>query len=67
VWKDAEGVYLAMLISQIFQSSAMMYILLKRDWYRFSMMKRNNKGCRTEEECCPPPLEGAKTNVRPAV
>ncbi|UZP69003.1 MATE family efflux transporter [Desulfovibrio mangrovi] len=67
VWQDAEGVYLAMLISQVFQSTAMMYILLRRDWYRFSMIKRNNKGCKAAEECGPPPLEGAKTNVRTAV
>lgn len=64
VWQDAEGVYLAMLVSQIFQSSAMLYVLLRRDWYRFSMIKRNNS---RNTPGALPPLEGAKTNVRPTV
>ncbi len=72
IWKEADGIYLGMLISQIFQSTTMFYILLRRDWYRFSMIKRNGKGApgttdKKEDVCCPPPLEGAKTNVRPAI
>ncbi|SIO34592.1 MATE family efflux transporter [Halodesulfovibrio marinisediminis] len=42
VFKDAEGVYIAMLISQAFQSTTMFYIFMRRDWYRFSMVKRKN-------------------------
>lgn len=61
IWKDAEGVYIAMLISQVFQSSVMFYLFMARDWYRFSMIKRNNRNPKV------PPLEGAKTNVRPQV
>lgn len=72
VWEGAEGVYLAMLVSQIFQSSSMLYILLRRDWYRFSMIRRNGNRAKSEaneQGCGPecPPLEGAKTNVRPAI
>jgi MATE family multidrug resistance protein len=40
VLQDAEGVYIAMLISQVFQSTIMFYIFMYRDWYRFSMIKR---------------------------
>ena len=42
ILKDAEGVYIAMLISQVFQSTTMFYIFMRRDWYRFSMIKRKN-------------------------
>lgn len=42
VLKDAEGVYIAMLVSQVFQSTTMFYIFMRRDWYRFSMIKRKN-------------------------
>lgn len=42
ILKDAEGVYIAMLISQVFQSTTMFYIFMQRDWYRFSMIKRKN-------------------------
>ncbi|SHJ45054.1 MATE family efflux transporter [Halodesulfovibrio aestuarii] len=42
VFKDAEGVYIAMLVSQVFQSTTMFYIFMHRDWYRFSMIKRKN-------------------------
>ncbi|MCG8533300.1 MAG: MATE family efflux transporter [Desulfovibrionales bacterium] len=42
ILKDAEGVYIAMFVSQVFQSSIMFYIFMKRDWYRFSMIKRKN-------------------------
>lgn len=64
VWKDADGIYLAMLVSQIFQSTTMLYILLRHDWYRFSMIKRNGK---SGGGPAPSSLEGVKTNVRPAV
>ncbi len=59
VWKDAEGVFLGMLISQVFQSSTMLYILLRRDWYKFSMITRNHKE-RVEQKASPVSLEGAK-------
>lgn len=58
VWKDAQGIYLAMLISQVFQSSVMLYLFQYRDWYRFSMVSRNGKTSIIS------PVEGTKANVR---
>ncbi len=36
VWREASGVFAAMLVSQVVQASSSMYVLLRRDWYRFS-------------------------------
>lgn len=42
VWRDAAGVFIAMLVSQVFQSSTMFWLFLTKDWNRFSMMRRAN-------------------------
>jgi MATE family multidrug resistance protein len=42
VWRDAAGVFIAMLVSQVFQSSTMFWLFLTKDWSRFSMMRRAN-------------------------
>lgn len=42
LWRDAAGVFLAMLVSQVFQSTTMFWLFLYKDWSRFSMMRRNN-------------------------
>lgn len=54
LWRDASGIYLAMLISQVFQSTIMFWLFLYRDWSRFSMIRRNHHGAD----------QGAKDNVR---
>ncbi len=41
VWQNSEGVFVAMLISQVFQSTIMFWLFLYHDWSRFSMIKRN--------------------------
>lgn len=37
LWGTASGVFLAMLVSQILQTSIMLYVVLFRDWTRFAM------------------------------
>lgn len=45
VWQSADGVFFAMLISQIFQASAAVYVLTRCNWYRFaSTAKRFTRG-----------------------
>jgi MATE family multidrug resistance protein len=36
LWRDASGIFLAMLISQAVQASLVLYIFLRRDWQRFA-------------------------------
>lgn len=43
VWKDASGIFLAMLISQVFQSTTMFLMFLYKDWSKHSMAYRNTK------------------------
>lgn len=43
VWKDASGVFVSMLISQIFQSTITFWLFLYTDWTRFSMRSRKEK------------------------
>lgn len=38
VWQDASGVYLSMLVSQIVQSSSLLWVVLRCDWTRFAMI-----------------------------
>lgn len=40
LWGTASGVFLAMLVSQILQTCIMLYVVLFRDWTRFSMNSR---------------------------
>lgn len=61
VWHGAEGIFLAMLVSQVFQSSVMFYLFMRCDWYRFSMIKRKLHVAAASS------LEGTKANVRSAV
>ena len=36
VWKNATGIFVAMLVSQAAQAASAMYVLLRLDWYRFA-------------------------------
>lgn len=36
-WREASGIFLAMLVSQVVQASFAFYIFLRRDWYRFAL------------------------------
>lgn len=40
LWRSAEGVFVAMLLSQMLQSSVMLVVLLKANWTRFAMHHR---------------------------
>jgi len=43
-WGTAEAVWLSMLVSQVFQATALLAVFLRRDWARFSMIKtRTNR------------------------
>ncbi len=37
IWRDASGIFMAMLVSQIFQSALMLWVLFRIDWTCFSM------------------------------
>lgn len=37
VWRDAAGIFLGMLASQVVQSLIMLWVLLRADWTRFAM------------------------------
>lgn len=41
VWKNASGVFLSMLVSQMVQSSLCLYIFTRLDWARFAQRKRS--------------------------
>ncbi len=45
VWQSAEGVYLSMLVSQILQSSSLLWVVLRCNWTRFSMLGQNSQHC----------------------
>jgi MATE family multidrug resistance protein len=36
IWRDASGIFLAMLISQAVQASLVFYLFMRRDWQRFA-------------------------------
>jgi MATE family multidrug resistance protein len=36
LWRDASGIFLAMLVSQAVQASLVLYLFLRRDWQRFA-------------------------------
>ncbi len=38
-WRDADGVWAAMLVSQVLLSLALLYMFLYRDWSRFTLKK----------------------------
>ncbi|MEG2140434.1 MAG: MATE family efflux transporter [Bilophila sp.] len=38
LWQNASGVYLSMLVSQMVQSSALLWVVLRCDWMRFAML-----------------------------
>lgn len=40
LWRDASGVFIAMLVSQMFQSSVMFWLFMYKDWSRFSLIRR---------------------------
>lgn len=37
IWRDASGIFLGMLASQVVQSAIMLWVLLHADWTRFAM------------------------------
>ncbi len=41
-WQSASGIFFAMLLSQIFQTTVIMYIFLRRDWTRFALYEKRN-------------------------
>ena len=43
LWRDASGVFVAMLVSQVVQASASMYMFLRCDWYRFASTAKRFK------------------------
>ena len=43
VWRDAAGIFLAMFVSQVFQSLVMLWLFHTHDWSRFSMIRRNGR------------------------
>lgn len=44
LWQSADGIWFAMLISQIIQSSVLFYFFERKNWFRFSMRAhRNNR------------------------
>ena len=44
-WQSAEGVYLSMLVSQILQSSSLLWVVLRCNWTRFAMIGENSHHC----------------------
>ncbi len=48
ILRDASGIFAAMLLSQIVQSSACLFIFQRRDWYRFSSLAGRYKPTRRE-------------------
>ncbi len=50
LWQSASGVFCAMLVSQIFQATIIMYIFLNWDWTRFALYeKRSTRRVRQQE------------------
>ncbi len=37
IWQDASGIYLSMLVSQVVQSSLLLWVVLRCSWTRFAM------------------------------
>lgn len=37
LWRSADGIYLAMLVSQVAQSSMLLWVAARRDWMRFAI------------------------------
>jgi MATE family multidrug resistance protein len=40
LWEEAAGIFLSMLVSQAVQSCVMLWVLLRLDWTRFSIVRR---------------------------
>lgn len=55
LWQNASGVYLAMLVSQVVQSSALLWVVLRCDWTRFAMTagKCSSAGTREQKRDAP--------------
>lgn len=43
IWGDAAGVFAAMAISQVIQTSIMLYVVLCRNWQRFAMKRPQSR------------------------
>ena len=43
LWQTSSGVFFSMLVGQLAQSSLLLYIFERKDWPRFSMIKRRVK------------------------
>ncbi|MFI3271146.1 MAG: MATE family efflux transporter [Pseudomonadota bacterium] len=43
LWKDVEGVFIAMLISQVLQSTTMLWMFHYKDWTKYSMASAKHK------------------------
>ncbi len=49
LWKDVEGVFIAMLISQVLQSTTMLCVFHFKDWSRFSVASQKQKHRKCQE------------------
>ncbi len=58
LWRDAEGVWVSMLASQVFQAAVMLYFFQCKDWAKFSM--RGGKRARLKAR---PPTRGVSRNA----
>lgn len=43
LWRESDGVFMGMFISQAFQASIILYIFQTRDWARFAMIRRHRR------------------------
>ena len=43
IWQTADGVFMGMFISQVFQASIILFIFQTRDWARFAMIRRHQR------------------------
>lgn len=42
LWKDASGIFLSMLVSQAAQACLMLFVVLRLDWTRFSLIRHHS-------------------------
>ncbi|THB66355.1 MAG: MATE family efflux transporter, partial [Desulfovibrio sp.] len=65
IWQDSSGVWVAMLISQIFQSSVMFCVFLFGNWQRFAM--RTGRNARTSPAPSPNQITPGAAKNAPTV
>ena len=45
LWESSEGIYLSMLVSQMAQSSTLVWVAARLNWMRFAMLKGRDVSC----------------------